>query len=79
MSWHTRETAPDVMLILDEKDMTVGSIGLLSDGFWHAEVLWAGANGDIDGKFKEYACALAFVEGVEKTLAIVEAFAAIHL
>lgn len=64
MSWHTVEISPDVMLMQDG-DRVVGSIGLIG-GEWCVEVLWV--FGDIKGVFNDYTAALAFSEGVEKTL-----------
>lgn len=66
--WHTVMYSPDAYFI-QRDDIVVGSIAAHGDR-WHVEVLWAGPGGDIKGEFASHEMALAFVEGVEKTLRI---------
>lgn len=68
--WHTVEASPDIFLV-QNGDTLVGSIARIDPAMpapWCVEILWLGPTGDIKGQFSEHACALSFVEGVEKTL-----------
>lgn len=64
--WSTAEIGPDIVLI-QTGDIVIGSIVHMPPK-WHVEVIWSGPGGDIKGQFEEYTSALAFVEGVEKTI-----------
>lgn len=73
MSWHTTSLDPGDILI-QNGDVVVGSIRNIAvpplmAAAWRVEILWSGPGGDIKGGFSDYTSALAFVEGIEKTLA----------
>ncbi|HWY76672.1 hypothetical protein [Bradyrhizobium erythrophlei] len=74
MTWHTNEIEAATVMIQDG-DRDIGSIHRRA-GRWHVEVLWQGPGGDLKGDFAEYASALAFVEGVQKTITAVESMLA---
>jgi hypothetical protein len=64
--WHTYQQGEDAFLII-HGNRVVGSI-VRREARWHVEILWSGPSGDIKGHSKDYASALAFVNGVEQTL-----------
>jgi hypothetical protein len=67
MSWHTDKRNEITSLIMDDERL-VGSICREGE-MWKVEILWSGPGGDITGSFAEYKSALAFVKGVEWTVA----------
>lgn len=70
--WHTEEIEPgDVLIqnghvIVGSIKCIVGTPGRFSS--WSVEILWSGPGGDIKSEFSDHAQALAFVQGVEKTI-----------
>lgn len=65
--WHTEEIEPGDVLI-QNGHVIVGSIKLDRNRFF-VEILWSGHGGDIKADFSDQMQALAFVRGVEETLA----------
>lgn len=62
--WHTIEVGPDSFMIM-EGDYVRGAI-MREGNHLHAAIM--GDTTDISGDFQKYEAALAFVEGIEKTL-----------
>lgn len=46
----------------------VGSI-IESGGSWSVEIMWGGPGGDIKYVARDHPCAVAFIDGVERTMA----------
>jgi len=76
MTWHTNELSPGSLLVQDG-NRVVGSINRIAGDDasapsldrWRVEILWGDGGGDITFEGSDYTHALAFVEGVERTLA----------
>jgi hypothetical protein len=68
LEWFTEKMPGDVAtFIKDAENKIVGSI-IAHQGNYEVEILWSGASGDIKGRFADYAQALCFVEGVNKSM-----------
>jgi hypothetical protein len=75
MSWHTIEKNPSFYRIAKEDGEIIGSITLQEAGRWAVEISFDPLpffKADVVGDFSEHTAALAFVEGVEKTIAAVQ-------
>jgi len=55
-------------LIMTDNCVVVGSI-IESGGSWSVEIMWGGPGGDIKYVARDQPCAVAFVDGVARTLA----------
>jgi hypothetical protein len=64
--WETMQHQDDTAVILHGSRI-VGSM-VRKCGRWRVEILWSGPSGDIKASFSDFFQALAFIDGVERTL-----------
>jgi N-acetylglucosamine-6-phosphate deacetylase len=67
MKFNVEQQGKDLALIMRDGNTVAGSIAKVDDK-WRVEFMWTGPTGDITYEATSMPAALAFVDGVEKTL-----------
>jgi hypothetical protein len=73
--WHTKQLSTGNLLIMASETLVVGSI-VQNGGRWLVEVPFCGTDLTFDAP--DYTSCLAFIEGVEQTIAVISAAVALR-